>query len=29
VMEESERIRMLIQTEVDDMLRNRHSIWRG
>ncbi len=29
VMEESERIRTLIQTEVDDMLRNRRSIWRG
>ncbi len=29
VMEESERIRTLIQTEVDDMLRHRRSVWRG
>ena len=29
VMEEAERIRALIQTEVDDMLRNRRSVWRG
>ncbi len=29
VMEESERIRALIQTEVDDMLCDRHSVWRG
>jgi len=29
VMDESERIRALIQHEVDDMLRARHSIWRG
>ena len=29
VMEESERIRALIQSEVDDMLRHRRSIWRG
>ena len=29
MMEEAERIRALIQTEVDDMLRNRRSIWRG
>src|SRR5439155_1426432 len=29
VMEESERIRALIQTEIDDMLRHRRSIWRG
>jgi 1-acyl-sn-glycerol-3-phosphate acyltransferase len=29
VMEEAERIRALIQTEVDDMLRDRHSVWRG
>ena len=29
VMDESERIRTLIQSEVDDLLRNRRSIWRG
>ena len=29
VMEEAERIRALIQTEVDDMLRSRRSVWRG
>ena len=29
VMDESERIRGLIQHEVDDMLRARHSVWRG
>jgi hypothetical protein len=29
VMEEAERIRALIQSEVDDMLRNRRSVWRG
>ncbi len=29
VMEEAERIRALIQTEVDDMLRERHSVWLG
>jgi 1-acyl-sn-glycerol-3-phosphate acyltransferase len=29
VMEQAERIRSLIQTEVDDLLRNRRSIWRG
>lgn len=29
VMEEAERIRALIQAEVDDMLRNRRSVWRG
>ncbi len=29
VMDESERIRGLIQREVDDMLRARHSVWRG
>jgi 1-acyl-sn-glycerol-3-phosphate acyltransferase len=29
VMEEAERIRALIQTEVDDMLRTRRSVWRG
>jgi len=29
VMEESERIRALVQSEVDDMLRHRRSIWRG
>ena len=29
VMEEAERIRALIQGEVDDLLRNRRSVWRG
>jgi 1-acyl-sn-glycerol-3-phosphate acyltransferase len=29
VMEQAERIRSLIQTEVDDLLRNRRSVWRG
>jgi 1-acyl-sn-glycerol-3-phosphate acyltransferase len=29
VMEEAERIRALIQTEVDDMLRTRRGVWRG
>ena len=29
VMEQAERIRSLIQSEVDDLLRNRHSVWRG
>ena len=29
VMEQSERIRALIQHEVDDLLRHRRSIWRG
>jgi 1-acyl-sn-glycerol-3-phosphate acyltransferase len=29
VMEQSERIRTLIQHEVDDLLRSRRSIWRG
>jgi hypothetical protein len=29
VMEEAERIRALIQSEVDDMLRTRRSVWRG
>jgi 1-acyl-sn-glycerol-3-phosphate acyltransferase len=29
VMEQAERIRSLIQSEVDDLLRNRRSIWRG
>jgi 1-acyl-sn-glycerol-3-phosphate acyltransferase len=29
VMEHAERIRSSIQTEVDDLLRNRRSIWRG
>ena len=29
VMEQSERIRALVQHEVDDLLRNRRSIWRG
>ncbi len=29
VMEEAERIRALIQAEVDDMLSHRHSVWRG
>jgi 1-acyl-sn-glycerol-3-phosphate acyltransferase len=29
VMEQAERIRALIQAEVDDLLRNRASVWRG
>jgi 1-acyl-sn-glycerol-3-phosphate acyltransferase len=29
VMEQAERIRALIQAEVDDLLRNRRSVWRG
>ena len=29
VMEQAERIRSLVQTEVDDLLRNRRSVWRG
>jgi 1-acyl-sn-glycerol-3-phosphate acyltransferase len=29
VMEQAERIRSLIQSEVDDLLRNRRSVWRG
>jgi len=29
VMEEAERIRALIQSEVDDLLRTRRSVWRG
>jgi 1-acyl-sn-glycerol-3-phosphate acyltransferase len=29
VMEQAENIRSLIQSEVDDLLRNRRSIWRG
>jgi 1-acyl-sn-glycerol-3-phosphate acyltransferase len=29
VMEEAERIRALIQSEFDDMLRHRRSVWRG
>jgi 1-acyl-sn-glycerol-3-phosphate acyltransferase len=29
VMEHAERIRSLIQTEVDDLLRHRRSVWRG
>jgi hypothetical protein len=29
VMDASERIRGLIQHEVDDMLRTRRSVWRG
>jgi 1-acyl-sn-glycerol-3-phosphate acyltransferase len=29
VMEEAERIRALVQSEVDDMLRSRRSVWRG
>jgi 1-acyl-sn-glycerol-3-phosphate acyltransferase len=29
VMEQAERIRSLIQTEVDDLLRHRRSVWRG
>jgi 1-acyl-sn-glycerol-3-phosphate acyltransferase len=29
VMEQAERIRALIQTEVDDLLRHRRSVWRG
>jgi hypothetical protein len=29
VMEQAERIRGLIQREVDDLLRNRRSVWRG
>jgi hypothetical protein len=28
-MEEAERIRALIQSEVDDLLRTRRSVWRG
>jgi 1-acyl-sn-glycerol-3-phosphate acyltransferase len=29
VMEQAERIRSLVQTEVDDLLRHRRSVWRG
>jgi hypothetical protein len=29
VMEQAERIRSLVQSEVDDLLRNRRSVWRG
>jgi hypothetical protein len=29
VMEEAERIRGLVQTEIDDMLRARRSVWCG
>jgi hypothetical protein len=29
VIEEAERIRALIQSEINDMLRARRSIWRG
>jgi hypothetical protein len=28
-MEQADRIRSLIQSEVDDLLRNRRSVWRG